>query len=61
MTERTVHSAHDAEPWFAADEDRLQTGWRRYRDVVLAFVVGLLIVGAGVWDILANGPIHPHV
>ncbi|MHB8718659.1 MAG: hypothetical protein ACYDAC_07175 [Candidatus Dormibacteria bacterium] len=63
MTELTSRQHGDDDVlWSAApDESGEVTGWRRFRDLVLAVVVGLLIVGAGVWNTLANGPIHPHI
>lgn len=63
MTDSTgpLHNQGDA-LWSAAREESAEvTRWRRYRDLILALLAGLLIVGAGVWNTLAGGPIHPHV
>lgn len=49
-------------PWFSqADQVGPASGWARYRDLIWAAVIIVVVIGLGAWNIITGGPIHPHV
>ena len=66
MTGRPTPAGHDAEAERAAWFDQPgpvgpPSPWRRYQDWIIAAVIVVVVIGLGAWDIIAGGPIHPHV
>lgn len=48
--------------WFDGVEHAGTPGrWQRYQDLVWALLILVVVVGLGVWNVIADGPIHPHV
>jgi uncharacterized protein involved in exopolysaccharide biosynthesis len=49
-------------PWFDEPAQDKATGWwARYRAWIWTAAIVVVVMGIGAWDVITNGPIHPHV
>lgn len=58
MTSNTPFSA----PWFEEPGQGGPPGrWARYQAWIWSAVIVVVVMGIGAWNVITNGPIHPHV
>lgn len=48
--------------WFEEpDQDKTPGWWARYWAWIWATAIVVVVMGIGAWNVITNGPIHPHV
>ncbi|MGH9104214.1 MAG: hypothetical protein ACRDYD_14715 [Acidimicrobiales bacterium] len=59
---RSASGAGSAAPWFEQPGEARRSGrFTRWRAWAWASAITLAVMGTGVFDVVAGGPIHPHV
>ncbi|MGH9103945.1 MAG: hypothetical protein ACRDYD_13335 [Acidimicrobiales bacterium] len=49
-------------PWFEEPGRNKPPGrWARYRAWIWTAAIVVVVMGIGAWNVITNGPIHPHV
>ncbi len=49
-------------PWFEEPRGNKPSGrWARYRACIWTAAIVVVVMGLGAWNLITNGPIHPHV
>ncbi len=49
-------------PWFEEPGGEEEPGWwARYRAWIWTMAIVVVVMGIGGWNVITNGPIHPHV
>lgn len=66
MVDRRAATGNDAEveasaPWLDQPGDAGPAPrWAHYRDWIWSAVIVVVVMGLGIWNVVAHGPIHPH-
>lgn len=49
-------------PWFEEPSRQKAPGWwARWRAWIWTAAIVMVVMGLGAWNVITNGPIHPHV
>jgi len=57
-----TQTSNDPSPWFDEPGQDAEPGrWVRWRARIWSAAIVVVVMGIGAWDVVTNGPIHPHV